>query len=71
MKHLAQPLPLSGQIQQKKINDIFFLYFSQKILFDITCRLSSMETICMKVKPIFWGKCFKRLLNFLPSMLSL
>ena len=53
---------------------IFFL-FSQKIDFDISCKLSPEETICMKRKrPIFWeskkniSQC--GLLNFLPSTLS-
>ena len=35
-------------------NEIFFL-FSQKTGFDISCKLSPKETICMKCQnPVFW-----------------
>ena len=42
---------------------IIFSYFSQKIDFDISCKLSPAETICIKCqslfsgeKSVFWGK---------------
>ena len=46
----------------------YFSYFSQKTGFDISCKLSPLETICMKCQILFWGKIRKispicRLLN--------
>ena len=34
----------------------YFSYFSQKIGFDISCKLSPEETICMKHQSLFSGK---------------
>ena len=34
----------------------YFAYFSQKIGFDIACKLSSMETICLHCQVLFSGK---------------
>ena len=58
----------------RQIDDIFF-YFSQIIVFDISCKLSLQETICMKYQSLFSvenkktiSKC--HLLQFFPSMLS-
>ena len=39
---------------------IFFFNFSQKTGFDITCKLSPMETICMKCLNLFSGKHKKK-----------
>ena len=54
---------------------IYFSYFSQKTGSDISCKLSPMETTCMKCQSLFSGQNKKniskcRLLKFLPSMLS-
>ena len=47
-----------------------FPYFFQKTGFGSSCKLSPLETICMKCQNMFSGKkC--RLLKFLPSVLSL
>ena len=36
---------------------LLLFYFSQKTGFDISCKLSPNETICMKCqKPVFWEK---------------
>ena len=35
---------------------IFFIYFSLKTGFDISCKLSLMETMCMKCQNSFSGK---------------
>ena len=64
-----------GKFSRWKIDD-FFSYISQKIGFDISCKLSPKETICMNCQILFSGKYKKNiskylLLNFLPSMLSL
>ena len=53
---------------------IFFLFFP-KTGFDISCKLSPMETICMKCQNLFSGKNKKniskcRLLKILPRVLS-
>ena len=39
------------------------LEFSQKTGFDITCKLSPMETICMKCQILFSGKNKKPVIN--------
>ena len=39
---------------------IFFL-FSQKTGFDISCKLSPMETICMKCQYLFSGKKIRKI----------
>ena len=40
----------------------FFLYFSQKISFDISCNLSAKgDNLHEKLKLIFWKKYFKML----------
>ena len=57
-----------------KLITFFFSYFSQKIGFDISCKLSPKEeTIYMKCQnPIFWKICISKgcLLNFLHRRLS-
>ena len=54
---------------------ILFLIFSGN-RFDISCKLSAMETICMKGQSLFSGKNKKnisacRLLKILPRVLSI
>ena len=58
---------------KRQTDDIFHL--SQKIGFDISCKLSPKKTICMEYQNLFSGKYKKniakcRLLKLLPSMLS-
>ena len=47
-----------GKIFSRRHFDIFFFfcYFSQDTGFDILCRLSAMETICMKCQIQISGK---------------
>ena len=40
-----------------------FSYFSQKTGFDSSCKLSPMETICMKCQILFSGKNKKTIAN--------
>ena len=53
---------------------IFFSYFSQKTEFDISCKLSQLETVCMKYQILFSENkknisiCL--LLKILPDILS-
>ena len=66
-------LYLFGLIQQT--TKWHFSYFSQKTGFDISCKLSPLETICRKYQNLFSGKNKKniskcRLLKLLPRMLS-
>ena len=44
----------------------YFSYFSQKTGFDISCKLSPLETICMKCQILFSGKN-KKNINYLSS----
>ena len=53
----------------------YFSYFFQKTGFDILCKLSPLETICMKCQNLFSGKMKKNisichLLKILPRVLS-
>ena len=51
---------------------IFFVFF-QKIRFDISCKLSPQEAICMKCRILFSGKNISkcRLLKFYRACLAL
>ena len=51
--------PLSGLIQQTT-NVWYFSYFSKKTRFDILCKLSHLETFCMKCQNYFLGKIKKK-----------
>ena len=67
-------LTLYRQIQQQQI--LIFSYFSWKIGFGMSCKLSPLETICMKCQNLFSLKNKKSiskccLLRFLSSMLSI
>ena len=67
-------VPISGHIQQTT-NWWYFSYSSQKTGFDISCKLSPLETICMKCQNMFFGENKKNiskccLLKFLPRVLS-
>ena len=59
-----------GKFSRQQLNDIF-LIFPLKIVFDILCILSHVETICMKCHPDFWqskkniSEC--QLLKFFPA----
>ena len=41
----------------------YFSYFSQKTGYDISCKLSSKETICMKCQILFSGENKKNVIN--------
>ena len=44
----------SCTVQEKKYKDILiFFYLFQKTGFDISCKLSSKETVCMKCQTLF------------------
>ena len=45
----------------------FFFFFFQNTGFDISCKLSSMETICMKCEVLFSGKNKKNITNVFSS----
>ena len=45
-----------GKFSKCQINDIFFSYFSLTIEFDISCKLSPRETLCMTFQILFGGK---------------
>ena len=40
---------------------VYFPNFSQKTGFDISCKLSPMETVCMKCQILFSGKNKKKI----------
>ena len=40
----------------------YFSYFSQKIGFDISCKLSPVETICIEFQSLFSGKTKKNVI---------
>ena len=49
-------LSLLGKIFSRRHIEILFLIFSQKTGFDNLCKLSPLETICMKCLNLFSGK---------------
>ena len=58
---LVLTLSTLGKISSRQHFEIYihvyiFFYFSQKTGFDISCKLSPMETICMKCLILFSGK---------------
>ena len=54
-----------GKISSDNILQCFILIFSQKTRFDILCKLSPLETICMKCQILFSGKNKKNVMNLL------
>ena len=47
-----------GKILGRQHIEIFFLYFPED-RFDISCKLSQLETICMQCKSCFLGENMK------------
>ena len=45
-------------------------YFSQKTGFDISCKLSPLETFCMKCQNLFSGKNKKNITKMLSAELA-
>ena len=60
ISNLPLTLSFSGQILQMT-NWWNFLIFSKKTGFDFSCKLSPMETICMKCQILFSGKTKKNI----------
>ena len=58
-------LSMLGKISSRQHFEICF-FFSQKIGFDISCKLSPKETVCMECQSLFSGKNKKTIIN-LPS----
>ena len=52
-----------GKTYSRKHFEIFFLFFFQKTGFDISCKLSPVETICMKCQILFSRKIKKKKKN--------
>ena len=48
----------------------YFSYFSQETGFDISCKLSLMETICIKCQILFSGKNKKNFINLSSAELA-
>ena len=48
----------------------YFSYFSQKTGFDISCKLSLIETICMKYQILFYGENKKNIINLSSAELA-
>ena len=55
-------LSILGKIFSRRHFDIFFL-FSKKTEFDNLCKLSPMETVCIKRQIMFSGKHKKNITN--------
>ena len=53
--HFCLKLSMLGKNFSRRQFEIFFAYFSQKIGFDISCKLSPEETICIKCQSLFFG----------------
>ena len=57
---------LGNNISRQHI-EIFFSYFFQKTGFDISRKLSQMETICIKCQILFSGKNKKNIIDLLSA----
>ena len=56
MQIVSTPASIPGKnFSRRHINDIF-LIFPRKTGFDIACKLSPLETICMKCQNLFSGE---------------
>ena len=53
-----------GKVFSRRYFEIFFLFFPEKG-FDISCKVSSKETICMKCQILFSGKNKKNKKNII------
>ena len=49
----------------------YFSYFSQETGFGISCKLSPLETICMKCQNLFSGKNKQNIINLLSAVFAL
>ena len=59
-----------GKIISRRHFEIFFSDFSQKTVFDTSCKLSPLETICMKCRILFSGKNKKNITNLSSAELA-
>ena len=60
MSHLM--LSILGKYLSRRHFEIFFMH-SKKIRFGISCKLSPLETVCMKYQSLFSGKNKKNIVN--------
>ena len=70
MFQLALTLSTLGKIFSRLLTEIFYLIFSQKTDFDISCKLSPIETICTKCQILFSGKNKKNITNLSSAELA-
>ena len=66
-KFLCLMLSMLGKNFSRQQSEIFFLIFQKKMGFDISCKLSPQETICMKCQCLFSGKNKKNIFNLLSA----
>ena len=57
----------SDQIQICLFFVFFFFFFSQKIRFEISCKLFPKETICMNSQNLLSGRKKKKKINILSA----
>ena len=65
-----------GNISRRKAENMFLILRFKKTDFDISCKLSRMETVCIKCRSLFSGKNQNKISKFslqklLPSMISI
>ena len=63
----ALTLCMLGKNVSRRHFEIFFSYFSLKIGSDSSCKLSPLETICMKCQILFSRRNKKNITNLLPA----
>ena len=61
--------PLSPTIWANSVDDKLLFFFPQKTGFDISYKITPMETICMKYQNLFSRK-IKKIFLILPRVLS-
>ena len=63
----CHPLTFISGLTQQTTNWWYFSHFSQEAGFYISCKLSAMETICVKCQNLFPGKNKKKYFKMLSS----
>ena len=61
---LAITTQWAKSVDHKLIIFFYFVFFFHKIGFDISCKLSPKETICMKYQVLFCGGKIKKIFQY-------
>ena len=66
IEHFLKVSTLDKKKKKKSTDNKMNFFFPKETDFDISCKLSPMETICMKCQGLCSGKNKKNIINLLP-----